>query len=279
MKIDVATERILVLKDQISPSEAEQLAWDKKLSAFGAISQMTGFFSRPKDEDYELTYSEHRYVPFWHVVAKARYVYDRNTSYQVPTGGKEVKSVTLHETDYPETSGHIHIPVTEHCVQDEIDEVYVDGLTTKADPKLGGYTNYSHTVVEGRIEKSIPKDSLVVPPSARVSAIMRDSLSKMIKGIQADKILEEHVEVATIELYYRPIYAFKYNWIPKGKEGILELDGVTGAISSGSRVFTEYLGKALDQDFLFDIGADAAGMLVPGGSIAVKAARKYMSKK
>ena len=59
----------------------------------------------------------------------------------------------------------------------------------------------------------------------------------------------------------------------------MELDGVTGAISSGSRVFTEYLGKALDQDFLFDIGADAAGMLVPGGSIAVKAARKYMSKK
>lgn len=279
MKINVATERILVLKDQISPEEAKQMAWDKKVNAFGAISQVTGFFSRPKDEEYELTYSEHRYAPFWHVVAKAKYVYDRNTSYQVSTGGEEVKSVTLHETDYPETSGHIHIPVTEHCIQEEVDEVYVDGLTTKPDPKLANYTNYSHTVVTGRVEKSIPKSSLVVPPSARVSAIMRDSLSKMIKGIQADKILEEHVEVATIELYYRPIYAFKYKWIPKDKEGILELDGVTGIVSSGSRVFTEYLGKALDQDFLFDIGADAAGMLVPGGSIAVKAARKYMSKK
>ncbi|MFZ2199325.1 MAG: hypothetical protein WAV40_00880 [Microgenomates group bacterium] len=279
MKIDVATQRILVLKDQISESEAKQLAWDKKVNAFGAISQVTGFFSRPKDEDYELTYSEHRYAPFWHVVAKARYVYDRNASYQVPIGGSEVKSVTLHGTDYPETSGHIHIPVTEHCVQEEIDEVYVDGLSTKGDPRLAQYANYAYTVVTGQIEKIIPKGSLVVPPSARVSAIMRDSLSKMIKGIQADKILEEHVEVSTIELYYRPIYAFKYQWISKGKEGILELDGITGAITSGSRVFTEYLGKVLDQDFLFDIGADAAGMLVPGGSIAVKAARKYMSKK
>lgn len=193
--------------------------------------------------------------------------------------GSEVKSVTLHGTDYPETGGHIHIPVTEHCAQEEVDEVYVDGLTTKPDFKLSQYANYSYAVVTGKIEKIIPKGSLVVPPSARVSAIMRDSLSKMIKGIQADKILEEHVEVSTIELYYRPIYAFKYQWISKGKEGILELDGVTGTISSGSRVFTEYLGKALDQDFLFDIGADAAGMLVPGGSIAVKAARKYMSKK
>ena len=279
MKIDVATERILVLKDQISESNAKQMAWDKKVNAFGAISQVTGFFSRHKDEDYELTYTEHRYTPFWHVVAKAKYVYDRNASYQVPVGGPEVKSVTLHGTDYPQTSGHIHIPVTEHCTQEEVDEVYVDGLTTKADPKLGNYANYSYTIVTGQIEKMIPKNSLVVPPSARVSAIMRDSLSKMIKGIQADKILEEHVEVSTIELYYRPIYAFKYKWISKGKEGILELDGVTGTITSGSRVFTEYLGKALDQDFLFDIGADAAGILVPGGSIAVKAARKYMSKK
>lgn len=279
MKIDVATERILVLKDQISPAEAESLAWDKKINAFGAISQVAGFFSRPKDDDYKLIYSEHRYVPFWHVLAKAHYVYDRNTNYQVPVGGKEVRSVTLHGTEYPETSSHIHIPVIEHCVQEEIDEAYVDGLTTKSNPSLAQYTNFSYTVVEGKIQKIISKGSLVVPPSARVSAIMRDSLSKMIKGIQADKILEEHVEVTAIELYYRPIYAFKYKWLPKDKEGILELDGVTGSISSGSRVFTEYLGKALDQDFLFDIGADAAGMLVPGGSIAVKAARKYMSKK
>ncbi len=201
MKIDVATERILVLKDQISPDDAKQMAWDKKVNAFGAMSQVTGFFSRPKDEDYELIYSEHRYTPFWHVVAKAKYVYDRNTSYQVPVGGTEVKSVTLHETDYPETGSHIHIPVTEHCVQQEVDEVYVDGLTTKADPKLGNYANYSYIVVNGKIEKVIPKGSLIVPPSARVSAIMRDSLSKMIKGIQADKILEEHVEVSAIELY------------------------------------------------------------------------------
>ena len=279
MKIDVATQRILVLKDQISPKEAEQLAWDKKINAFGAISQVAGFFSRPKDEDYKLIYFEHRYVPYWHVIAKASYIYDRNTTYQVPVGGKEVQSVTLHDTDYPSTNDHVHIPVTEHCTQEETDEVFVDGLTTKQEPHLSQYLSYAYTQVADKIEKVIPKGSLVVPPSARVSAIMRDSLSKMIKGIQADQILEEHVEISAIELYYRPVYAFKYKWLPKDKEGIIELDGVTGSISSGSRVFTEYLGKALDQDFLFDIGADAAGILVPGGSIAVKAARKYMSKK
>lgn len=279
MKISVAKQRILLLKDQITSQDAQKKAWEKKTSAFDAISKVTGFFSRPKDEDFELTYKEHRYEPFWRVMAKARYVYDRNATYQVSVGGKEVRSVTFFTTDYEQTNGHIHVPVVEHCVQDESDEVFVDAVSAKNTPALSEYTKKPFTEIAGKLEKLIPKDSILVPPAARVSAIMRDSLSKMIKGIQADTILEEHVEVSAIELYYRPMYAFQFNWKSKGKDGILEVDGVTGAISSGNRIFREYLGKVLDQDFLFDIGADAAGLLVPGGSIAVKAAKRYLDKK
>lgn len=279
MKIDVARERIILLKDQITPPDAQKKAWEKKSSAFDTLSKVTGFFSRPKDEDFELTYHEHRYQPFWHVLAKARYVYDRNTTYQVAVTGKEVRSITFLSTDYEETNGHIHVPVVEHCVQDEHDEVFVDGVTAKNAPNLAEYIKKPSTEVAGKLEKLIPKDSILVPPTARVSAIMRDSLSKMIKGIQADKILEEHVEVSAIELYWRPVYAFQFTWKSKGKDGILEVDGVTGLVTSGNRIFREYLGKVLDQDFLFDIGADAAGLLIPGGSIAVKAAKRYLVKK
>lgn len=279
MKIDVAKQRILLLKDQITPADAQKKAWEKKTSAFDALSKVSGFFSRPKDEDFELTYHEHRYQPFWHVVANARYVYDRNSTYQIAVSGKEVRSVTFLSTDYEETNGHIHVPVVEHCVQDEHDEVFIDGVSAKNVPDLAGYVKKPFTEVAGKLEKLIPKDSILVPPAARVSAIMRDSLSKMIKGIQADTILEEHVEVSAIELWYRPVYAFQFTWKTKGKDGILEIDSVTGAVTSGNRIFREYLGKVLDQDFLFDIGADAAGLLIPGGSIAVKAARKYMGTK
>lgn len=279
MKIDVAKQRILLLKDQISQTDAQKKAWEKKTSAFDALSKVASFLSRPKDEDFELTYHEHRYQPFWHVVAKARYVYERNATYQIGVGGKEVRSVTLFENDFEETNGHIHVPVVEHCTQDESDEVFVDGVSAKTAPNLADYIKKPFTEVAGKIEKIIPKGSILVPPTARVSAIMRDSLSKMIKGIQADSIQEEHVEVSAIELWYRPVYAFQFNWKTKGKDGILEIDGVTGDISSGNRIFREYLGKVLDQDFLFDIGADAAGMFIPGGSIAVKAARKYIGSK
>jgi hypothetical protein len=60
---------------------------------------------------------------------------------------------------------------------------------------------------------------------------------------------------------------------------LIEVDGLTGDVTAGNRTFNEYLGKVLDLNFLFDLGADAAGLLIPGGSIAVKVAKKYIDTK
>jgi hypothetical protein len=279
MEIDVAKQRILLLKSEIDPDDAQKKAWDKKTTAFDTFSKVTSFLSRPKDDDFELTYKEHRFQPFWHVVAKAHYVYDRNAMYQVPVTGKEVRSITILKTDFNETNGHVHMPVVEHCTQEEQDDVCIDGVSGKHDDGLAQYIPLTAEVVKDSIEKLVPKGSIIVPPVTRVSALMRDALSKMIKGIQADVILEERVEVPSVDLYYRPVYAFQYHWKSKNKDAIIEVDGVTGAISSGNRTFSEFFGKVLDRDFLFDVGADAAGILVPGGSIAVKVAKKYIVKK
>ena len=276
MQIEVANQRILLLKDRLSPAQAKDVAWQKKLGAFDTLAKMTSFLSKPKDEDFSLTYTEHRYEPFWHVVAKATYEYTRNTNYQIPASGKEVKSVTLHETKYDVLNGHIHVPVLEYCLQEEREEKILDGITGKDAPLLKQYLSMSPTEVTGQLKDEVDADAILIPPQARISAIMRDSLSKMITGIQADTILKEEVEVSVIDLYYRPIYAFKYAWASKQKEAIIEVDGITGEFRAGTRVFAEYLGKVLDQAFLFDIGAEAVGMFVPGGGIAIKAAKKYI---
>jgi len=276
MQIEVANQRILLLKDRLSPAQAKDIAWQKKLAAFDTLAKMTSFLSKPKDEDFALTYSEHRYEPFWHVVAKATYEYTRNTNYQIPASGKEVKSVTVHETKYDVLNGHIHVPVLEYCLQEERDEKILDGITGKDAPVLSKYLSMSPVEVAGQLKDEVDADAILIPPQARISAIMRDSLSKMITGIQADTILREEVEVSAIDLYYRPIYAFKYAWASKQKEAIIEVDGLTGEFRAGTRVFAEYLGKVLDQAFLFDIGAEAVGIFVPGGGIAIKAAKKYI---
>ena len=279
MDIKVADERILLHTDQISAEEARDIAWKNKTKAFDTFSQVTSFLSRPKDDDFTLMYEEHRYQPFWQVAATAHYVYDRSAKYQVPVTGSEVQSITLLKTDFETMNGHIHIDVLEHCRQDETDEVFIDGVNSKNEPKLSRYITFTTKDVTKTLAKDLPKEAIVVPPNARVSAIMRDTLAKMIKGIQADTILEEKVEVTAMDLHYQPIYAFQYRWQSKNKEAIVEVDGLTGEVTTGNRTFKEYLGKALDQNFLFDLGADAAGMFVPGGSIAVKVAKKYIDSK
>jgi len=279
MEIHVADQRILLFSDQVTPEDAKATAWDKKVSAFDAVSKVASFFSRAPDNDFELVYQEHRYQPFWHVAAKSRYVYDRTADYQVPGSGSEVKSLTLDGKDYDIKSGHYHLSVMEHCVSEEQEEVLIDGVTGKNNPELSKYLSLSPKEIKGQLDKSVVKNSIIVPPQARVSAIMRETLSKMITGIQADKILEENVEVTCIDLYYHPVYAFQFKWLSKNKEAIIEVDGLTGEVRSGNRTFSEYLGRVLDQNFLFDLGADAAGMFIPGGSIAVKVAKKYIDSK
>lgn len=278
MDITIADQRILLLDVQIDRESAGKIAWDKRIDAFGALNKVSSFLAKPKDDDFELVYQELRYQPFWHVIAKARYVYDRSAKYQVPVSSSAVRSVTCFAADFESDNGHFHLPVVEHCVQQEEEQVFVDGINGQTDSTFAGYLAYSPKHITGNLADAVA-NAIIVPPQSRVSAIMRDALAKMIKGIQADTILEERVEVPTVDLYYRPVYAFQYRWISKGREAITEVDAVSGKVGTGSRLFKEYMGKILDQNFLFDVGADAAGMLIPGGSIAVKVAKKYLDNK
>ncbi len=279
MEFTVADERALIFKNKVSAKEAESIAWSKKVDAFGMVNKFTSFLSKPKDEDFKLNYSEHRYQPFWHIVVHAHYVYDRIVHHHWPVTGPEVKSITVDAKDYTVTDQHISTDATEHCEQDQHEEVLMEGIGGEKDPKLTEYLSFASQVMEGDISKYIDEKDIVVPPKARASVIVRESLSKAIKGIEADKISEETVKVEHIDLYYRPIFAFQYHWESKGKDAIVEIDGLSGKVNFGNKTFKEYMGKALDQNFLFDIGADMAGTLIPGGSIAVKLARKVIDAK
>jgi hypothetical protein len=78
--------------------------------------------------------------------------------------------------------------------------------------------------------------------------------------------------IKNIDLYYRPWWAFEFHWKPKDKKGIVELDAVTGQMRPG-QALADRVGKMMNREALFDIGADTIGLIVPGGNIAVKVAR------
>jgi len=113
----------------------------------------------------------------------------------------------------------------------------------------------------------------VVAPEQRASYVLRTVIADLMRPIQADQLLEESLNLEVADLYYRPIYAFEYNWQPKGKTAVVEIDGATGQVRQAPSLFHEVKGVFSQKDAWFDITADTVGMLVPGANIAMKVGR------
>ena len=275
MEISLADERAFVFNESLSLDQAEGRAWSKKSDAFGSLVKLTSLLSKPKDAEFELLVKEHRYQPFWHVVCQADYLYERTREFSASAGGPEVGSVTIDEKAYPVTGGNLVLIGIEHCEEHLKKEVLIDGFTGEAAPDLAAYLGKPVTeILPEYLDDFKPEGAVVVPPQGRASAIVRDTLIGVIKSIKADRILEDKVTISNIDLYYRPVYAFHYRWKSKERDTVIEIDGVTGGMVSGGKMFQQYVGKFLDPDFLFDVGLDTVDLLVPGGGLAVKLARK-----
>lgn len=275
MEIAIADERALVFQEKLTMDQAEGRAWGHKLDAFGSMVKMTSFIRKPKDNDFELTYKEHRYQPFWHIECSARYVYERNREYPISLSGQEIEAVTIEENKFHANDCRIVLQVVEHCREEPQREVFIDGITGEENPALIDYLEFpSNEMSIEDIDKLPEKGIIIVPPQSRATAMVRDVLLGVMKSLQADRIIEDHVEIQRVDLYYRPVYAFQYRWISKEKEAIVEMDALTGKLQSDGTVYRQYMGQILDADFLFDVGIDTVDLLVPGGGIAIKLARK-----
>jgi hypothetical protein len=279
MDIQLGTERIFVLRERDGTDQLRQQAMDHRTQAFG--SGIGSLLSRPKPEDVELIASQRRLEPFWHVSGRAVYEYERSRPYPIAASGPEVRDVTIAGTTYPvAVSGPgartFTLPALEHC-REEIAHVL------DADARTGARVADAAVVLSGpRDEVSDPAalsadDTIVVPPEQRASFVVRQLLAEMLKPVQADRMLEESLTLETIDLCYRPIWAFEFHWRPKDKRGVVEIDAVTGNFRQGGSLLPQ-LGRVITRDALFDIGADTIGLLVPGGSIAVKVARAALDK-
>ena len=275
MEFAIADERAYLLREEMSAEQAKEKAWDRKSSVFGGLSRLV---FRPKGEDVQIIYSEKRYEPFWHVVCRTSYVYDRRRKFTVPTSGKEVKRVTIGDQEYViGEEPRFILSGTEHCQEGGEKEVFIDAVTSK-EQDWKQYLNYSREEVRD-ISSFAPEDAIVVPPETRASFVVRQVLTDMIKAVQADVIHEDLVEVSTIDLYLKPVYAFEYLWQSKDRQAVAEFDGLTGEMRTGGKALRQQIGQMLTTEVLFDVGVDAVDLLVPGGGIAIKVARAITSKK
>jgi hypothetical protein len=229
--------------------------------------------SRPKPEEIQMVSAESRLESFWLVSAFARTVFDRTRTYTIPVSGIEIQQVTVLGQEVPVTSNakgsaSFNLNAVEHClIENRLSYTFDSATSEKND--MSKYLSFAKSEITD-LDHFAPPNTLVVPPQARASAVVRPLLAELIMPVQAQVIHEERVNVEAIELNFRPIYALEYSWAAKGKRVIIEFDALTGETRSGGKKLSDQIKSVITRDLLFDVTADAAGILVPGGSIAVK---------
>jgi hypothetical protein len=270
MHVEIAEERILLIADRFNLDNAEGRAWAKRSEAFGAFARIGGLINKPKDEDYEVVYRERRLQPFWRLAAHTDYTYERRREHKLKAG-PEVQSVTIGGQTFTATNKEVAVSVTENCREEARKEWLFDGITKQAAPTLKSYLSSDIKLIDADTlnaqaggDPNCP--TIVVPPQAKSSSLTREIIGQLVPKIEADKILEEKVQIEAIDLCYRPVYAFRYRW--QAKEAVVEFDAVTGEARPGGATFESYLGKLVDKEFLLDAGVEAANMFIPGVNLA-----------
>ena len=280
MDISLAEERAFEITPQVTLETARVRVDDKRTTLVAGT--VGALFSRPKPEEIHLAAVESRLESFWVVTIAAHTRYDRNRTFTFTVSGLEVKQVTLLEhpvTVDPATKGgpSFTLPAVEHCVEDTRVTRHFDGLTGAKDD-FARYMSFP-TLEVANLETFSPPGVLVVPPQARASAVVRQVMGEVVQPVQAQIIHEERVDVEAIDLYFHPVYAFEYEWAAKNKRVVVEYDGLTGDVHAGGKRLGDQIRGMLTRELLFDVTADAVGLLVPGGSIAVKLVRAVVDRK
>ncbi len=292
MDIYLAAEHAYHLVPQIAPDIARDRVEQKKANLVAGT--VGALLSRPKPEEIQLISMENRLEPFWLITIFTRTGYDRNRTFTVTVSGPEVKRVTVLGQEVPVTmaapqkSGlaglgqekplpSFSLAGLEQCVEETRLTRMFDGLSGQP-AEMSKYTPFAKTEIAD-INAFAPEGVLVVPPQVRATAVVRQVMAEAVKSIQhAQVIHEERVEVEVMDVNFRPVYAFEYEWAAKGKRMVIEFDALTGDIHGGGKKWNDQIKGMLTRDLLFDVTADAVGMIVPGGGIAVKLVKAVVDR-
>jgi hypothetical protein len=269
----VIDQRIFALEDRLSAEEARKKGEELSTKAFGTLA---GLLMGAKREDIDVTYVERRYEPFWHILCTTHLEYNRQRDYAIALDAV-VRNVVIDGRPYDACDKKLYLTGVENCVEDLRKEIFVDASS-------GNSVNFQKYIEHPKreihqTEELMAGEDIVVPAKVKASYLTRNILGDMLKPVPADDILVEEIRIEKLHLYFRPIYLFEYLWKPKNKTATIEFDSVLLDYKSGGKPLKQKMKELVAEPDLFDIGADAVGMLVPGGGLAMKLARRAMKKK
>ena len=276
MEISLADERAFLLTPKVTRDEARARVDAKRTTLVAGTIGAT--IARVKPEAITFISAGARLMPFWHVKIHARTVYERSRPHTLPASGPEVQAITVLGQELsvdPKLKG-VPLTAVERC----LNEIRAE-RTFEPDGRKGDFGRYLGGPKEEipDVESFTQPDTSIEAPEARASAVVRQVMCDVVKPVQAQRIHEERVDVEAIDLYFRPVYSFEYEWVVKGKRVVIDFDAITGETGEGGATLQSKIRGMLQRDMLFDVTADAIGMILPGGSIAVKLVKAVVDRK
>lgn len=270
MTLPANAYKIFVFDDVYPLSAATEQANKKKLNAFGLGAKLNPF-KRPKDETVLLTKHVQRYEPFWHVMTNRAIDFSREINYPIDIGNTHATKVVINGEEFPiaEKNGKkaINIPAIEYCHRKIDYQENIDGLGRNS--KKGVFENFL------RKYKFLEHESIqlqeAIPLKVSVATLLQQ-INKTLssEAINAHEIQQDSIAIEKAHLYYRPVFAFEFAWTTEDKVGVIEVDGLTGEVIENGQWFKEKMETILTREMLFEASSEIAGVIVPGGSFAVK---------
>ena len=277
MTLPANAYKIFVFDDVYPLSAATEQANKKKLNAFGLAAKLNPF-KRPKDETVLLTKHVQRYEPFWHVTTNRAVDFSREINYPVDIGNAYATKVVINGSEFPiaEKSGKraINISAVEYCHRKIDYQENIDGLGRESkkgvlDNFLRKYKFQEHESIQ--LQEAIPLKVSVATLLQRINKTLSS------EAINAHEIQQDFIAIEKAHLYYRPVFAFEFAWTTEDKVGVIEVDGLTGEVIENGQWFKEKMETILTREMLFEASAEIAGVIVPGGSFAVKVVERITS--
>lgn len=270
IEIDNSAIKIFMFDEVYPRRAAQEQAEKKKVNAFGLMAKFNPL-NRPKDETVLLAKEELRFEPMWHVTARREVDYSCELIYPVPVNNPYAQSILLDEEHYEVSrqndKGRIELSVIENCHRKLDYDAFIDGLQRNI--KASVLDSYIKRYKFTEVNEVTHEDALV--PLVPLAAVLEQAKARLHgEAINAHTIQSDLLNIERAHLFFRPVFAFEYIWTSGDKKGVIEVDGLTGEVIENGQWFKDKINQVMTRDMLFEITADVAGNLIPGGGIAVK---------
>lgn len=195
-----------VIEDVYSKEEAQAIAEQNRSKAFGVITGIMKMFEKNRRQIILSGYQK-RHEPFWHIVGEGVQEYKRRTHYAFNVK-PEVRSVMFNNKviTVDENELTCHFEGEDHCFEHYTKEM-LKSAVHEHEKNLDRYLGSKRKKARN-IESVESKEAVVEPVSIRASFLLNQLIKDLIRPIQADRIIQEIVEIKRLALILRPVHVF-----------------------------------------------------------------------